>query len=115
MAEHEKEKEKEKKHNLNYKIIRRRTQASDEFDMDYIDVEWTASSGPVQDTVLLPMNHPPIAGMNMPPIEYKEVAAGERAIIHDQLTVKKGTPQSTVMQMLEEKRQRLAENLGIKP
>lgn len=93
---------------LNYRIVGRRQIEGDKENLDYVDVEWTHADGPVQDTILAPVTHPPH-------IEYAEKDGGTRAIIHDQITVKPGTPDSIVAMICEEKRARLAANLGVQP
>lgn len=92
---------------LNYKIVKReRPEGQVHTDFEAVHVEWTHADGPVKDTKLVPKTHPP-------EIKYEEVPDGERKVIHDQLNVKPGTPDSIVMQMCEEKRAALAKALGV--
>lgn len=93
---------------LNYKIVGRRQIEGDKEGLDFVDVEWTHAEGPVKSTILKPMTHPP-------QVEYAEVEVEPRAVIPDQIAVKAGTPDSIVMQICEEKRARLAANLGVQP
>ncbi len=94
-------------HKLNYRLLPgRRTLENDELGLECIDVEWTHTDGPVEDHHTIPMTHPP-------DIQYKTELCGKRVVIKDQVTVKQGTPDSIVMQILEEKRERLAKCLGV--
>lgn len=111
-------KEKSKEFKLNYKIMGRRTKqvVADNsgriVSLDDVDIEWTHEDGPVDDFALLPTNHPPIH-TSMPPMEYTKTKVGSRDVIKDQITVPHETPNSIVAMMCEEKRQRLALNLGV--
>jgi len=99
---------------LNYKIIGRTTTKVGEHLIDCVAVEWTHDDGPVTDTVLLPTSHPPIHP-SMGEMKFEAVPDGQRDVIHDQINVPSGTPDSIVMQACEEKRARLAANLGVDP
>lgn len=108
---------------LSYKIIGRRVQGP----IDLVDVEWYWSEGPVTDyhdvptTILrqLETTHKKQNGDEEVRLHYeREVTletrkAGTRSVIRDQINVPPGTPDSIVMQILEEKRPRLAANLGV--
>lgn len=93
---------------LNYKIVGRRQIEGDKENLDYVDVEWTHEDGPVQNTILAPVTHPPN-------IQYIEKADAPRLVVHDTVTVRPGTPDSIVAMICEEKRARLAANLGVQP
>ena len=93
---------------LSYKIIGRRQIEGDKEGLDYVDVEWTHADGPVRNTIMKPVTHPP-------DIQYEEVEIEPRAVIPDTITVKPGTPDSIVAMICEEKRKRLADNLGVEP
>lgn len=104
----------EKKHKLNWKILGRRTVLLSgqgglpNEEIEYIDVEWTHADGPVSDFEMRPVTHPPN-------IEYAWTKVGERKTIPDQINVKPGTPASVIAMTLEERRERLAKNLGVEP
>jgi hypothetical protein len=102
-------------HKLNYKIIGRRRLENDQFDMEYVDVEWTHTGGDFIDTIDLPTNHPSIHPSMPSEIVYHTQRASPRKVVKDQVTVRPGTPDSVIMQMLEEKRAALAANLGVEP
>ena len=92
---------------LNYKIIGRRP-AEGSLPHDLVDVEWRHADGPITTTKFVPVTHPP-------EIRYEEVTDQVLDFVPDQVSVPSGTPDSIVMQILEEKRARLADNLGVKP
>lgn len=96
------------KHNLNYKILGRSKLKGDTDNRDYVDVEWTMTNGVFEDYEMRPVTHPP-------DIQYKKVKVGERKVIKDHLVVHDGAPDSYVMKLLDEKRPKLAEALGVKP
>ena len=77
-------------------VGKRRSVVGDKLDMDYIDVEFRVDP-PFKDTKLMPKTHPP-------EIKYETVPDGERSVVMDQVVVPRGTPDSIVMQMIEEKR-----------
>lgn len=89
------------------KFVRRRL-SNDSLHQDYIDVEWTHEDGFPADTVEEPVGHPRDE-------KYEKKEVGTREVIQDQLTVSSQTTDSTVAQMLDEKRERLAASLGIEP
>ena len=93
---------------LTYRILGRRQIDGDAHGLDYVDVEWTHEDGPVKMTALIPVTHPP-------DVQYEERVVGYRDVIPDTVTVRPGTPDSIVMQICEEKRARLAANLGVQP
>lgn len=104
---------------LNYKIVGRRSLNVVDGDghyisMDMVDIEWTHADGPIKDTHLIPINHPPIFP-DSPALQYKKMVSGTRDVVKDQINVKHGTPDSIVMQICEEKRHRLALNLEVEP
>lgn len=93
---------------LNYKLGKRHKSES-QFGVEIVDVEWTHADGPIEDTHTVPVSF----DYRTNKITYEEEVSGTRDVILDQVYVKEGTPDSIVMQHLEEKRVRLAENLGI--
>ncbi len=122
---------------LSYTILGRRTEvvsgqpldsmamAVPDVEIDIVEVEWRHSDGPIQDTVLLPtLRHTekkwkdengdeqidllPVRGFEVTP-------SGVRSVIKDSVRVKKSTPDSVVMQILEEKRAAIAKSLGVEP
>ena len=95
------------KKDANGKFLRRAIDG-DELGMVHIDVEWTHVEGFPEDTVMVPTTHPP-------QIQYKEKTVGRRKVILDQVSVMSRVTDSTVAAMLDEKRIRLAESLGINP
>lgn len=99
----------EEKHNLVYKILGRRKLPNDANNLDYVDVDWSLADGKmIEDFETRPLTHPPH-------IEYKRVKVGERKIIKDNIAVHDGAPDSYIMKLLDEKREKLATALGIKP
>ena len=103
---------------LNYRIVGRKSVivpalssvygSSLEQSLDVVAIEWTHEDGPVPEYALLPHGHPP-------DITYVKTKVGERAVIHDEVRVKSGMPDSIVMQLCEEKRAVLAANLEVEP
>jgi hypothetical protein len=105
------------KSGLTYKIIGRRSlspvkKSDTEFiEMEAVDVLWTSTDGPVIDKVTVPITF----SYKTKEITYEEQEVPERRdAIKDQINVPAGTPDSIVMQILEEKKPRLAKALGIK-
>lgn len=93
---------------LNYKIVGRMKLEGSMFDVEYVQVEWRHADGPIPDYEIRPLTHPP-------DIKYETVQVGEREFISGTVGVKPGTPDSIVMQMLEERRAALAATLGVEP
>lgn len=93
---------------LNYKIKGRRQLEGDKEELDYVDVEWRHADGPIKTFALIPVTHPP-------DVKYEKRVVDELDVIHDQVIVRPGTPDSIVMQICEEKRNRLAATLGVQP
>lgn len=93
---------------LNYKIVGRRQSEGDAEPIELVDVEWRHDSGPITDYKMVPISHPPN-------IEYERQVDGTRDVILDCVSVRRGTPDSIVMQILEEKRAALAASLGVEP
>ena len=93
---------------LNYTVVRRETVKLAFGLMDRVHVEWRHADGPIRDYVTIPRTHPP-------DIQYERVVSGEREVIYDQIDVSPGTPDSIVAMQCEEKRTRLAANLGVEP
>jgi hypothetical protein len=95
-------------HKLNYEITGRQLVEGSLFPTECVSVEWRHASGPVVDYADIPVTHPPN-------VRYERREVGRREVVHDNLYVPPGTNQSIVMQMLEEKRGRLAAALGVEP
>lgn len=94
---------------LNYKIVGREVPSGQTHtDIENVFVEWTHADGPIQDTKIVPKTHPP-------EIEYETVSDGERHVVHDTITVPRGTEDSVIMQKCIEKRAKLAAALGVEP
>lgn len=94
---------------LNYKIVgRERPEGQTHTNIEHVFVQWRHADGPIQDTKIVPVSHPP-------DIKYETVSAGEREIVEDCISVPVGTPDSTVAMMCDEKRAKLAKALGIEP
>jgi len=74
--------------------------------MQYIDVEWTHEDGFPEDTVTVPVTHPP-------DIKFETRKIGVRKVILDQLDITANTTDATIMVMLDEKRTVLAKALNI--
>ncbi len=122
---------------LNYKIVGKREEtvpgapsdptvvAIPDAEIDVYDVEWRHDDGPVTDTVLLPVldyfqkkwkdEHGDEQIDFIPARREVVTPSGVRSVIMDTIRVKKGSAMSVVVQILEEKRPRLAANLGVKP
>jgi hypothetical protein len=82
--------------------------------LEAVDVEWTHTDGPFpQHKLMMERRVDPATGelvdipvkINLPAIP----------VIKDQINVRVNSPDSLVMQMCEEKRERLAFSLGIEP
>jgi hypothetical protein len=91
---------------LNYRIVGRRALEGDTMGFECVDVEWTHTSGSIQDTHRIPKTHPP-------DIQYEIVPSGYRDVIKDCVYVKPGTKDSVIMQMMEEKKEIMARSLGL--
>lgn len=92
-----------KKEDLKYTIISRDSgMAADGSPMDIVHVEWTCEGG-FPHTKNVPVSHPP-------KIQYEVVEDGTVDKINDMVSVKAGTPDSIVMQILEEKKPGIAAN-----
>lgn len=112
--------------NLIYKIIGRRPIDSSSAPsgpgvigpldpIDAVDVEWTQANGePFPDHKLMIETVVSPVTLELEKREIK-VALPGRPVIKDQINVKKGSPDSLVMQVCEDKRYRLAANLGVEP
>src|SRR5437016_3379302 len=99
------------KFNLNYKIVgKRQGVPGDSLNLIHYDVEWTHAGGPVKD---YEVHHQ--GGKADDQANYHRQAVGEREVIKDTITVPANTAQATVVQMLEDKRERLAQSLGVEP
>ena len=97
---------------LKYTIIGRRTQAQ----IDCVDVEWTrVDGGDFVDTYECPTTiiHMDDVGEGVlvprRDVLIEKKVAGKRKILKDQINVLSGTPDSVVMQILEEKRERIVD------
>ncbi len=109
---------------LNYKIVGRTTRMAAPVDrpgvllpatmIDTVAIEWRHDDGPIKDTVFLPTSHPRIHP-SMPELTYEEFTVASREVIKDSIDVPHGTPDSIVAMACEEKRARLAANLGVSP
>jgi hypothetical protein len=105
-------------HKFSYKILGRRELPGDKLGQEYVDVAWTHADGPITDTVELPAHHPvihPLMGDPTAPQKMNTVVSGTRAQILDCVSVSKGTSDVEVHAMLEQKRKKLAESLGLEP
>ena len=94
-------------------FVRRKVE-SDRLDLDHIDVEWTHENGFKPDTILAPVHkfHPETGVTRT----FEEMEVGEpREVVKDQVSVKVGTADSVIAMMLDEKRARLAQALGVEP
>jgi hypothetical protein len=89
------------------KMLRRKEEGDALFDLDHIDVEWTCDEPFPEDTMIVPITHPP-------DIQYETRTCGRRDVIKDQVSVRPEVADSTVAAMLDEKRPKLAAALGIK-
>lgn len=95
---------------LNYKIVSR--QPHERFpDLEVVSVEWRHADGPITDYHTVPISFNYITKEH----QYRTEACGTRLVIIDSVGIRVGTPDSIVMQILEERRPRLAASLGIEP
>jgi hypothetical protein len=90
-------------------------------DTELYDVEWRRVDGKgFEDHVLLPDEHPVVhplmaeARGGRTDIKHKKVKVGEREVVKDTISVPAGSAKSVVMQMCEEKKDKLAETFGLK-
>jgi hypothetical protein len=96
---------------LNYKIVgRKKAEGAGAAAMphDIASIEWRHADGPITTVKTIPITHPP-------EIEYKDVPDQVLDVIHDEVSVPQGAPDSIVMQICEEKRAKLAQTLGVDP
>ena len=96
---------------LNFKIVGKEEVSGDGGAHDHWNVEWTHSDGPVPDYEWQITSYDPSTGKP----KWSEVVARHREVVGDLVSVPRGTPISIVMQICEEKRDRLAANLRVEP
>ncbi len=89
-------------------FVRRKLDGEDRLGLDYIDVEWTHVDGFLPESVMIPVTHPPH-------IRYEKKELPARKVVADMVGVMPSITDSTVSMMLDEKRTRLAQALGVKP
>lgn len=124
-------------HKLNYRIVGKRDQVvsgksadptvapMDDAEIDIYDVEWRHADGPVRDTVDVPTlsyfekiwtDENGDEQIDLLPVRgFETRSSGQRSVIKDTVRVKKGAPEAVVIAILEEKRPKIAANLGIDP
>jgi hypothetical protein len=86
-------------------FVRRRIDG-DNLGLDYIDVEWSHRDGFPSEYEIHPVSHPPH-------IRYQKRELPARKVLQDQVSLPQGTPDSTVVMILDEKRKTLARALGV--